>query len=249
MIYIRSKDEIYKIWESNKIVYETLQMLGKEIKPGVKTKRLDKLAEEFIHNKGGRPAFKGYNGFPAAICTSIDEQVVHGIPSNRELRDGEILSIDVGAEKNGYYGDSAYTYPVGEVEPIKKKLMNITQESLYKGIAMANPGNRLSDIGNAVQTHVESHGFSVVKVLVGHGIGRELHEHPEVPNYGEPGKGPTLKAGMCIAIEPMVNVGTYNVFTLDDGWTVVTADKKPSAHYEHTIAITEDGPLILSNGK
>lgn len=249
MIYIRSKDEIYKIWESNKIVYETLQMLGKEIKPGVKTKRLDKLAEEFIHNKGGRPAFKGYNGFPAAICTSIDEQVVHGIPSNRELRDGEILSIDVGAEKNGYYGDSAYTYAVGEVEPIKKKLMNITQESLYKGIAMANPGNRLSDIGNAVQTHVESHGFSVVKVLVGHGIGRELHEHPEVPNYGEPGKGPTLKAGMCIAIEPMVNVGTYNVFTLDDGWTVVTADKKPSAHYEHTIAITEDGPLILSNGK
>lgn len=249
MIYIRSKDEIYKIWESNKIVYETLQMLGKEIKPGVKTKRLDKLAEEFIHNKGGRPAFKGYNGYPAAICTSIDEQVVHGIPSNRELRDGEILSIDVGAEKNGYYGDSAYTYAVGEVEPIKKKLMNITQESLYKGIAMANPGNRLSDIGNAVQTHVESHGFSVVKVLVGHGIGRELHEHPEVPNYGEPGKGPTLKAGMCIAIEPMVNVGTYNVFTLDDGWTVVTADKKPSAHYEHTIAITEDGPLILSNGK
>jgi len=249
MIYIRSKDEIYKIWESNKIVYETLQMLGKEIKPGVKTKRLDKLAEEFIHNKGGRPAFKGYNGYPAAICTSIDEQVVHGIPSNRELRDGEILSIDVGAEKNGYYGDSAYTYAVGEVEPIKKKLMNITQESLYKGIAMANPGNRLSDIGNAVQTHVESHGFSVVRVLVGHGIGRELHEHPEVPNYGEPGKGPTLKAGMCIAIEPMVNVGTYNVFTLDDGWTVVTADKKPSAHYEHTIVITEDGPLILSNGK
>lgn len=249
MIYIRSKDEIYKIWESNKIVYETLQMLGKEIKPGVKTKRLDKLAEEFIHNKGGRPAFKGYNGYPATICTSIDEQVVHGIPSNRELRDGEILSIDVGAEKNGYYGDSAYTYAVGEVEPIKKKLMNITQESLYKGIAMANPGNRLSDIGNAVQTHVESHGFSVVRVLVGHGIGRELHEHPEVPNYGEPGKGPTLKAGMCIAIEPMVNVGTYNVFTLDDGWTVVTVDKKPSAHYEHTITITEDGPLILSNGK
>ncbi len=249
MIYIRSKDEIYKIWESNKIVYETLQMLGKEIKPGVKTKRLDKLAEEFIHNKGSRPAFKGYNGYPATICTSIDEQVVHGIPSNRELRDGEILSIDVGAEKNGYYGDSAYTYAVGEVEPIKKKLMNITQESLYKGIAMANPGNRLSDIGNAVQTHVESHGFSVVRVLVGHGIGRELHEHPEVPNYGEPGKGPTLKAGMCIAIEPMVNVGTYNVFTLDDGWTVVTADKKPSAHYEHTITITEDGPLILSNGK
>ncbi|MCK4689501.1 MAG: type I methionyl aminopeptidase [Candidatus Marinimicrobia bacterium] len=249
MIYIRSKDEIHKIWESNKIVYETLQMLGKEIKPGVKTKRLDKLAEEFIHNKGGRPAFKGYNGYPATICTSIDEQVVHGIPSNRELRDGEILSIDVGAEKNGYYGDSAYTYAVGEVEPIKKKLMNITQESLYKGIAMANPGNRLSDIGNAVQTHVENHGFSVVRVLVGHGIGRELHEHPEVPNYGEPGKGPTLKAGMCIAIEPMVNVGTYNVFTLDDGWTVVTADKKPSAHYEHTITITEDGPLILSNGK
>lgn len=249
MIYIRSKDEIYKIWESNKIVYETLQMLGKEIKPGVKTKRLDKLAEEFIHNKGGRPAFKGYNGYPAAICTSIDEQVVHGIPSNRELRDGEILSIDVGAEKNGYYGDSAYTYAVGEVEPIKKKLMNITQESLYKGIAMANPGNRLSDIGNAVQTHVESHGFSVVRVLVGHGIGRELHEHPEVPNYGEPGKGPSLKAGMCIAIEPMVNVGTYNVFTLDDGWTVVTADKKPSAHYEHTVAITEDGPFILSNSK
>jgi len=247
MIYIRSKDEIQKIWESNKIVFDTLQMLGKEAKPGVRTKRLDKLAEEFIRSKGAKPAFKGYKYYPATICTSIDEQVVHGIPSNRELRDGEIISIDVGAEKDGYYGDSAYTYAVGEVDPIKKKLMSVTKESLYKGIAMAVPGNKLSDIGNAVQTHVESNGFSVVRVLVGHGIGRELHEQPEVPNYGEPGKGPTLKAGMCIAIEPMVNAGTYNVYTLDDGWTVVTADKKPSAHYEHTIAITGDGPLILSN--
>lgn len=249
MIYIRSEDEIQKIWESSKIVFETLQMLGKEIKPGVKTKRLDRLAEEFIRTKGGKPAFKGYNCYPATICTSIDEQVVHGIPSNRELRDGEIIGIDVGAEKNGYYGDSAYTYAVGEVDPIKKKLMSVTKESLYKGIAMAIHGNKLSDIGNAVQTYVESNGFSVVRVLVGHGIGRDLHEQPEVPNYGEPGKGPTLKAGMCIAIEPMVNAGTYNVYTLDDGWTVVTADKKPSAHYEHTIAITGDGPLILSNGK
>ncbi len=248
MIYIRTQEEIEKIHESNRIVHDTLKMLHDHVKPGVVAKQLDKLAEEYIRDHDGRPAFKGYHGFPASICVSIDEQVVHGIPGRRELREGEIVSLDAGVEKEGYYGDSACTYPVGHVSDIKLKLMKVTEESLYKGIEKAVAGGFLSDIGHAVQSHVESAGFSVVRVLVGHGIGSELHEQPEVPNYGRPGRGPKLKAGMCIAIEPMVNVGVYEVLTLEDGWTIVTADDKPSAHFEHTITISDNGPIILSNG-
>jgi len=246
MIYIRSQEEVGKIGESNRIVFETLQLLAKEIKPGVATKALDILAEDYIHSQEAEPAFKGYNGFPASICASIDEQVVHGIPSSRELKEGEIIGIDVGVLKNGYYGDAAYTFTVGDVDDHKRKLMKITEESLYLGIEKAKSGNHLSDIGNAIQVYVESHGFSVVRTLVGHGIGTNLHEAPEVPNFGEPGRGPELKPGMCLAIEPMVNEGTFEVESLKDGWTIVTADRKPSAHFEHTITITNNGPIILS---
>ncbi|HCL00189.1 MAG TPA: type I methionyl aminopeptidase [Candidatus Marinimicrobia bacterium] len=249
MIYIRSQKEIEKIYESNRIVAETLQLLENEIKPGITTQYLDKIAEDYILGKGAKPAFKGYNGYPATICASVEEQVVHGIPSGRELKQGEIIGIDVGVLKNGYYGDSAYTFAVGEVSEAKRKLMKITKESLYEGIQKARAGNRLSDIGNAIQTYVEAHGFSVVRTLVGHGIGANLHEAPEVPNYGEPGRGPELKPGMCLAIEPMVNEGTFDVESLNDGWTIVTVDGKPSAHYEHTITITNNGPLILSKNE
>ncbi len=249
MIYIRSEREIEKIGESSRIVFETLTMLSSEIKPGITTQKLDSLAEEYIRSRGAVPAFKGYNGYPASICASVDEEVVHGIPSQRELREGQIVGIDVGAEKDGYFGDSAYTFAVGAVDSLKTRLMLVTREALYLGIEMAVPGGNLSDIGNAVQTHVEAAGFSVIRVLVGHGIGRNLHESPEVPNYGEPKRGPQLRPGMCIAIEPMVNAGVYDVHTLEDGWTVVSVDKSPSAHFEHTIAITENGPRILTDGQ
>jgi methionyl aminopeptidase len=249
MIYIRSQAEIEKMWESNQIVYQTLCLLGKEIRPGVTTKFLDQLAEEFIRSQGARPAFKGFNGYPASICTSIDEQVVHGIPSSRVLKEGEIVGVDVGAEKDGYFGDAALTFAVGKVSEEKQRLMQVTEESLYRAIAVAQTGKRLSDIGHAVQNHVEANGFSVVRTLVGHGIGTHLHEAPEVPNYGEPGRGPELKPGMCLAIEPMVNTGTFDVYLLEDGWTVVTADQSPSAHFEHTIVIMENDPLILSTNK
>jgi len=246
MIYIRSLEEVEKIRESNRIVADTIALLGKEIKPGKSTLALDKLAEEYIRSQDAQPAFKGYHGFPATICASIDEQVVHGIPSQRELQDGEIVGIDVGALKNGYYGDAAFTFAVGQVDETRQRLMRVTENSLYKGIEKARAGNHLSDIGHAIQTYVESHGFSVVRSLVGHGIGTQLHEAPEVPNYGNPGRGPELKPGMCLAIEPMVNVGTFEVESLEDGWTIITVDHKPSAHFEHTIAITESDPLILS---
>jgi len=246
MIYIRSLEEVEKIRESNRIVADTIALLGKEIKPGKSTLALDKLAEEYIRSQDAQPAFKGYHGFPASICASIDEQVVHGIPSQRELQDGEIVGIDVGALKNGYYGDAAFTFAVGQVDETRQRLMRVTENSLYKGIEKARAGNHLSDIGHAIQTYVESHGFSVVRSLVGHGIGTQLHEAPEVPNYGNPGRGPELKPGMCLAIEPMVNVGTFEVESLEDGWTIITVDHKPSAHFEHTIAITESDPLILS---
>lgn len=246
MIYIRSKEEIEKMRISNLIVYEALAMLSKEIKAGITTGRLDRLAEDFIKSKNGNPAFKGYRGYPASICVSIDNEVVHGIPGKRALRDGEIVSIDVGVEKDGYFGDSAFTYYVGKIDDIKDRLLKVTKNALYEGIKKAKVGNNLSDIGHAIQKYVENAGFSVVRDLVGHGIGKNLHESPEVPNYGEPGKGPVLKPGMCLAIEPMVNVGGYEVVCLDDGWTIVTKDGKPSAHYEHTIVITENGPEILS---
>ncbi|HDN59791.1 MAG TPA: type I methionyl aminopeptidase [Candidatus Marinimicrobia bacterium] len=246
MIYIKTKEEIEKIRDSCRIAYRTVMMLGKYIKPGIKTSELNSIAEDFILKNGARPAFKGYKGYPATICTSINEEVVHGIPGDRKLKEGDIISVDIGTYRNGYYGDVAFTFPVGEVDDEKKRLMDVTRESLYKGIEKAAPGNRLSDISHAIQSYVESNGFSVVRSLVGHGIGRNLHESPEVPNYGAPGMGPELKPGMCLAIEPMVNAGMYEVYTLDDGWTVVTLDGRPSAHFEHTVAITENGPVILT---
>ena len=249
MVHIRTAEEIEKIRESCRIVSETLDLLSREIKPGITTLYLDHLAAEFIKSQGGHSAFKGYNGFPCNICTSIDEQVVHGIPSNRVLKEGEIISIDVGVKKNGYYGDAAMTFAVGTVSDDRLQLMRVTEDSLYQGIAQARPGNHLSDIGHAIQTHVESYGYGVVRELVGHGVGRELHEPPEIPNYGEPGRGPVLKPGMCLAIEPMITMGSYEVRLLKDGWTVITEDHLPSAHYEHTIAIGPDGPQILSQRK
>lgn len=246
MVHIRTSEEIKKIRESGRIVYETIMLVGREIRPGITTRRLDRLADEFIRSQGGRSAFKGYRGFPGSICTSINEQVVHGIPSDRVLESGEIISIDVGVRKNGYIGDAARTFAVGTVADDRLRLMRVTEESLNKGIAQARPGNHLSDIGHAIQVYVERFGYGVVRELVGHGVGRELHEPPEIPNYGEPGRGPVLKVGMCLAIEPMITMGTYEVRLLRDGWTVVTEDRLPSAHYEHTIAIGPDGPQILT---
>ncbi|MDD5229920.1 MAG: type I methionyl aminopeptidase, partial [Candidatus Marinimicrobia bacterium] len=211
MVHIRTSEEIEKIRESGRIVYETIMLVGREIRPGITTRRLDRLADEFIRSQGGRSAFKGYRGFPGSICTSINEQVVHGIPSDRVLESGEIISIDVGVRKNGYIGDAARTFAVGTVADDRLRLMRVTEESLNKGIAQARPGNHLSDIGHAIQVYVERFGYGVVRELVGHGVGRELHEPPEIPNYGEPGRGPVLKVGMCLAIEPMITMGTYEV--------------------------------------
>jgi len=249
MIYLRSDREVDLIAESNRINYETLMMLKEHVKPGVTTEKLDKIAEDYIKSRDAEPAFKGYRGFPSTLCTSINEEVVHGIPSDRKLKNGDILSVDVGVEKEGYFGDAAYTYKVGEVDKEVEKLLDVTQNSLYKGIEKATEGKNLSDIGSKVQDTVEENGFSVVRELVGHGIGRNLHEDPEIPNFGTPGEGPKLKKGMCLAIEPMVNLGGYEVETLDDGWTVVAKDGSKSAHFEHTITITENGPIILADKK
>lgn len=246
MVKIRTKREISLIAESNKIVAETLDMLSEHIKPGVKTIDLDKLAEEFIMSRGARPAFKGYMGFPSTLCISIDDEVVHGIPNGKILKEGQIVSIDCGAKKNSYYGDSARTFAVGIIDSKKQDLMMVTKESLMRGIDMAKEGNYVSDIGHAVQTYVESHGYSVVRDLVGHGIGTELHEEPQVPNYGKPKQGHRLQTGMCLAIEPMINAGAKEIYTDSDGWTVKTKDGSASAHFEHTIAITENGAKILS---
>lgn len=216
------------------------------IKPGVTTAELDRIAEEYILSKGAKPAFKGLYGFPATICASVNEQVVHGIPGLRKLENGDIISIDVGAEINGYFGDSAQTFAVGNITPELQDLLDVTRASLADGINMARSGNRLSDISHAVQQYVEKNGFSVVRDYVGHGIGTKMHEEPQVPNFGRPGRGPRLKAGMTLAIEPMVNMGTYHVQTLPDNWTVVTRDGQPSAHFEHTIVITDSDPVILT---
>lgn len=246
MVKIRTERELNLIAESNKIVSETLDILNENIKPGIKTSDLDKLAEEFIISQGARPAFKGYMGFPATLCISIDDEVVHGIPNGKILKEGQIVSIDCGVEKNGYYGDSARTFAVGKIDSKKQNLLNVTKESLMRGIAAAKEGNYVSDIGHAVQTYVESHGYSVVRELVGHGIGTELHEDPQVPNYGKPKQGHRLQAGMCIAIEPMINAGKKETYTERDGWTVKTKDGSVSAHFEHTIAITKNSAKILS---
>ena len=246
MVKIRTEREINLLAESNKIVAETLDILSANIKPGIKTSDLDKLAEEFIISREARPAFKGYMGFPSTLCISIDDEVVHGIPNSKVLKEGQIVSIDCGVEKNGYYGDSARTFAVGKVDSKKLDLMKVTKESLMRGIEAAKEGNYVSDIGHAVQTYVESHGYSVVRDLVGHGIGTELHEEPQVPNYGKPKQGHRLQTGMCIAIEPMINAGTKEIFTDSDGWTVKTKDGGISAHFEHTITITKYGAKILS---
>lgn len=246
MVKIRTEREIELIAQSNRIVAETLDMLSNNIKPGASTRKLDLMAEQFIKEKGGRPAFKGYMGFPASLCISIDDEVVHGIPNGKVLQEGQIVSIDCGVEKNGYYGDSARTFAVGEIDPDKARLMQVTRESLFKGIEAAKEGNYVSDIGHAVQNFVEDQGYSVVRELVGHGIGSELHEEPQVPNYGSPKQGQRLKAGMCLAIEPMINAGRKEIITDNDGWTVRTKDGSNSAHFEHTITITNNGAKILS---
>ncbi|GMB01915.1 type I methionyl aminopeptidase [Pelosinus sp. IPA-1] len=246
MIILKSEREINYLRDAGKIVAETLAEVKKAVKPGVTTLDLDQIAEKYIKSRDAIPAFKGYHGFAGNICSSINEEVVHGIPGLRKLKTGDNVSIDIGAVINGYNGDAAITVPVGEVDAEVQKLLDVTEESLYKGIEQAVIGNRLSDISHAVQVHAEQHGFGVVRDYVGHGIGRSMHEDPQVPNYGAPGRGPRLKAGMTLAIEPMVNLGTYEVKTLDDGWTVVTLDGKRSAHFEHSIAITDGKPEILT---
>ena len=248
MVRARSLNEINKIAHSCQIVADTLIMLEPHVVPGAKVSDLDKLAERFIISKGARPAFKGYMGFPSTLCVSIEDAVVHGIPSDQILEEGQIVGIDCGAEVNGYYGDHAKSFAVGVIDHHKKELLKITHESLLAGIEQAVPGNFVGDIGNAVQTHAEKHGFSVVRELVGHGIGTQLHEEPQIPNYGRSKQGHELIEGMCIAIEPMINLGKKDIFTADDGWTIFTKDGLPSAHFEHTIAITESGPKILSVG-
>ncbi len=252
MVRMKTKREIGFIRESSKIVADVLKLVGALVKPGVTTIELDRLAEDFIRSMGGVPAFKGYSQskshlFPATLCTSIDDEVVHGIPTNRVLRDGELLSVDVGVKKDGYFGDGAYTFAVGEVSEEKHRLLKATEESLYKGIEQAVAGKRVHDISYAVQEHVEAGGFSVVRDLVGHGIGAELHEEPAIPNFGKPGTGIKLQDGMTLAIEPMVNAGTWKVRMAPDGWTVLTQDGRPSAHFEHTVAIVNGKPEILTH--
>ena len=246
MIYLKTDEEIEFMRDSNRLVGMTHGELSKHIKPGVTTLQLDKIADEFIRDHGGVPSFLGYGGFPNSICASVNEHVVHGIPNNTPLKEGDILSLDIGVIKNGYNGDSAYTYCVGEVSDEIKKLLKVTHDSLYIGIDQAKEGNRIGDIGNAIQTYCEKRGYTVVRELVGHGIGRKMHEAPEVPNYGRPGTGPLIKNGMCIAIEPMINMGSKNVVFESDGWTVRTKDRKPSAHFEHTVAIKNGKADILS---
>lgn len=246
MINIKSKREIELMRSAGSIVAEVHEKLKEVIKPGITTIELDRIAEEYIRKCGAIPAFKGYNGFPASICTSINEQVVHGIPGSITLNDGDIVGVDIGSIYKEYYGDAARTYKIGKVSDIAEKLIKVTEQSFFKGLEFAYEGNRLSDISNAIQRHVESNGFSVVRDFVGHGIGKNMHEEPQIQNYGPPNKGPRLVAGMTLAIEPMVNQGRFTVKVLSDGWTVITADKKLSAHYENTIAITKGSPEILT---
>ena len=247
MIYFKTKDEIEKIRYSSLLVGKTLAEVSKFIRPGVKTITLDKLAEEFIHSYHAVPAFKGYRNYPATLCISLNNQVVHGIPGDNELSEGDIVSVDCGVLMDGFYGDSAYTFEVGEVDEKTRNLLRITKESLYKGIEQAIAGKRLGDIGNAIQRHVEGFGYSPVRDLVGHGIGRKLHEKPEVLNYGKSGTGVKLQEGLVIAIEPMINMGKYQVVQENDGWTVRTVDGLPSAHFEHTVSVMKGKADILSS--
>lgn len=246
MIYIKTREEIELMRESALTVSRTLGIIAREIKPGVIPLQLDRLAEQFIRDSGGVPAFKGYRGFPATLCISINEAVVHGIPGNKPLKEGDIISVDCGVKKNGFYGDHAYSFAVGEIKPEIKKLLDITKECLYLGIEQARSGNRIGDISFAIQSHAEKNGYGVVRELVGHGLGKSLHEDPEVPNYGKRGDGPKLKDGMVLAIEPMINLGKKNIKQLEDGWTIITADGLPSAHFEHDVAVIDGKPEILS---
>lgn len=246
MIILKSRAEIVLMREAGRIVAEILQQLREMILPGVTTKELDFFAEQECKKRKVRPAFKGYGGFPFTICSSPNEKVVHGFADQKPLREGDILSIDFGVVRNGFYGDAAITVPVGHIDDEKERLIRVTQKSLDMAIAVAMVGGRLSDISSAVQTYVENEGFGVVREFVGHGIGRHLHEAPQIPNFGLPGQGPHLRPGMTLAIEPMINAGAPEIKILKDGWTAVTADGRPSAHFEHTIAITENGPEILT---
>lgn len=249
MIQYKTSEEVQLIKQSADILGRAHGEVAKYVKEGVKTSFLDKIAEEYIRDNQAVPSFKGYNGFPASLCISVNEVVVHGFPSEYELKDGDIISVDCGVFHQGFHSDSAYTYPVGEVSPSVIALLKATRDSLYLGIEQAKAGNRIGDIGHAVQKFVEAKGYTVVRELVGHGLGKKLHEAPEVPNYGKKGSGVLLKAGMVIAIEPMINLGTRNIVQERDGWTIRTADRKPSAHYEHTVAILEDKTEVLTTHK
>ena len=249
MIFYKTEEEIQKIRESAEILAKAHGEVAKLIKPGIKTKDLDKVAEEFIKDHGATGSFKGYNGFPATLCISVNEVVVHGFPSEYELKDGDIISVDCGVFYQGFHSDSAYTYPVGDISPEILSLLKTTRESLYVGIEEARFGNRIGDLAFAIQKYVEDRGYTVVRELVGHGLGRSLHEGPEVPNYGKRGRGPKLNEGLVIAIEPMINLGTRNIVQESDGWTIRTRDRKPSAHFEHTVAIFSDRTEILTSHK
>jgi methionyl aminopeptidase len=247
LIILRSRTEIEKVKAACLIVAEILNRLLEHIKPGISTLELDAISEELASKKHAKPAFKGYHGYPFSLCTSVNEEVVHGMPSKRRrLKDGDIISLDFGVVFDGYYGDAALTVPVGKISEEANRLCTVTEESLYEGISQAIAGNRLSDISHAIQEYVEKRGFSVVREFVGHGIGQHLHESPQIPNYGPPGKGVRLKPGMVLAVEPMINAGTPDIEVLEDRWTAVTRDGKLSAHFEHTIAIGEDGPQVLT---
>ena len=248
MIELKSAREIGLMRRAGHILSEVVDRLRTNVKSGVSTLEIDDDVERFIRSRGARPAFKGYRGFPATVCVSINEEVVHGIPSaQRRVKEGDIVGLDLGCIVEGYYADCAVTVPVGEVPPRVQQLLDVTRESLQAGIAECRPGRRLSDVSHAIQTHVEGHGFSVVRAFVGHGIGRALHEEPQVPNFGDPGRGPQLRPGMVLALEPMVTMGSWEVRILDDGWTAVTRDGSLAAHFEHTIAVTETGPEVLTS--
>ncbi len=249
MISIKSEREIELLRVAGNIVHETREYLKPFIKEGITTKELDTLAEDFIRSKGATPSFKGLNDFPGSICVSINQEVVHGIPSKRKLRNGDIVSIDIGACWKGYHGDSAWTFAVGEVSPKKLALMEHTKESLFKGLEQVKPGNRIGDISHAIECHAKKYNLGVVRELVGHGVGTSVHEEPDVPNYGEANRGPVLKEGMVLAIEPMLTLGRRDICILDDEWTIETVDNSPAAHYEHTIVVTKDGYEILTGGK
>lgn len=246
MISIKSDYEISLMQKAGNIVYRTHKHLLPYIKPGITTKELDKLAYDFITSQDATPSFLNYEGFPASICTSINEEVVHGIPSNRKLKNGDIIGIDIGANYKGYHGDSAWSYQVGSVSREKAYLLEHTEKALFEGLKQVKPGNRIGDISHAIEEYAKAHKLGVVRELVGHGVGNHLHEEPDVPNYGEKGTGPILKEGMVIAIEPMLNLGTHKIYILDDDWTIITRDGSPSAHFEHTVVVTKDGYRILT---